>query len=243
MSFRHTLRLLPLAGGLLLESLALPATAQSIDPAVVGERLQRLNATVESLELTTASQRRQIEALGNELHRVREETSRELNSRGSQRPWADDIKRHNDDLKRLADAIAEVDRKRIADHEQVLKILGDLKKSIASLAETPPTRPSTPRAQSGGRDSRANSGRSRPERTETPDPADTTPAPKVIPYTIGKGETLGTILEAFNADAAKKGYQSVSLQQVMKFNKISNPNRVREGMVLNLPLYPKSDKP
>ncbi len=241
MRSRLALRRLALAGLLCVASPA--ARPQSIDPAVVGERLQRLNATVDALEQTAASQRRQIEGLGNELQKVREETNRELNSRASQRPWADDIKRHNDDLRHLADAIAEVDRKRAADHEQVLKILGDLRKSIAALAEAPPAPARTPPKATP--EPRPPAGRTHPERTETSDPADTPAAPvKSVPYTVGKGDTLSAIIDGFNSEAKKKGFQPLSVQQVMKFNKITNPSRgVRDGMVINLPLYPKQDKP
>lgn len=254
MSFRTAARRLTLAALLCLSSQA--SRSQSIDPAVVGERLQRLNATVESLELTAASQKRQIDGLSNDLQKVREETNRELNARAGQRPWADDIKRHNDDLKRLADAIAEVDRKRAADHEQVLKILGELRKSITALAEAPPVPAPNRNPPKGASEPRTGSGASRPraERTErlepggdgeatTPPPAKETINVKAFPYTVGKGETLSAILDSFNADAKKKGFQPLSVQQVMKFNKITNANRVREGMVLNLPLYPKQEKP
>lgn len=247
MRFRHALQHQGLAGLLAATLPLFAAAAQSVDPAIVGERLQRLNATVESLELTAASQRRQIESLSNELHKVREETNRELTARGNQRPWAEDIKRHDTDLKRLADAIAEVDRKRIADHEQVLKILGELRKSITTLAETPPARVTPPKSSSETREPRSgNPGRSRPEpgadKPDKSDKSEDAPAVKAVPYTVGKGESLGIIIDGFNSDAKKKGYQTLSVQQVMKFNKITNANRVREGMVLNLPLYPKSEK-
>lgn len=230
MRFRPALQSLALAG-LISAHTALPANAQSVDPAVVGERLQRLNVTVESLEATAASQKRQIDALASEILRLREEHSRELSSlasRGAQRPWAEDIKRHNDDLKRLADAIQEVDRKRAADHEQSLKILGELRKAVTALAEAPPPK-AAPR-------------RERPDRTEKPDRTDPPAEPetpvKAVPYTVGRGETLSLIVEGFNTDAKKKGYQPLTVQQVMKFNKVTDPRKIPVGAVLNLPLYP-----
>src|SRR5262245_6050688 len=118
MSFRLFVRGL-LAAGLLTQAAPLVSRAQPVDPAVVSERLQRLSAAVESLEMALASQRRQIEALSAELQQMREEAA----NRDTQRPWAED-------MKRLNEAIAEVDRKRVADGEQVLKVLNDLRKTI-----------------------------------------------------------------------------------------------------------------
>lgn len=208
--------------------------------------MQRLNASVEAVEQASVSQKRQIEALGNEIQKLREENAREAASRATQRPWADDIKRqsdelrrHSEDLKRLADAVAEVDRKRAADHEQVLKVLGEMRKAVAAIAEAPPARTAPTRSAPSPE---ARNGGDRSEGDAKPAAAKETPPVKAVPYTVGKGESLSLIVDGFNQDAKKKGYQVLTIQQVMKFNKITDARRIREGMTLNLPLYPKAEK-
>lgn len=233
MRFRPAARPCLLAGLLAFASPLIPDSgAQAIDPAVVGERLQRLQVTVDSVEAASVSQKRQIDTLANQIQRLREEQTRdmaELSAKSSQRPWAEDLRRQNEDLKRLAAAIEEVDRKRVADHEQVLKVLADLRKAVAALAEAPAAKPT----RRGTREDKA------PDRQDPP--AD--PAVKAIPYTVGRGETLSVIVEGFNVDARKKGYQTLSVQQVMQFNHITDARRIPVGAILNLPLYPASGKP
>jgi small-conductance mechanosensitive channel len=218
MSVPRAFRLL-VAVAALFSAFPPPAAAQGVDPAVVGERLQRLAASVEAVEATQASQRRQIEELGSSLHRIRED----LQSQGSQRPWAEDLKRQNEDLKRLAAAIEEVDRKRIADHKQVLEILADLRKAVAAAADAPSTRPPN---------------RPAPDRTPKPESAE-----KWIEHVMEPGQSLSLVLRGFNEEAKKKGYQPLTVQQVMKFNRIADERRIPQGATLKLPLYPKAEKP
>ncbi|MBX3747719.1 MAG: hypothetical protein KF833_20620 [Verrucomicrobiae bacterium] len=195
----------------------LPAVySQPVDPAVFGERLQRLTSAVESLEMALASQRRQIDNLSQELQQVRQD----MLDRSQAQPRGGD-----DDLKRLASAIAEVDRKRIADAEQVLRILGELRKSIAAAAESGA-------ARSGGA-SRPATGGARPSR-----PAEPTPD-KELPYVIKRGQTLSQLLVEFNTDARKHGYRTLTAQQVMDYNQITDATRIPEGATLLFPLYPQ----
>lgn len=227
---------LPLLLGLSL-TFCRPAGAQSVDPAVVGERLQRLSASVESLELGLASQKRQIDTLATEVQKVREESIRQ----GEKHPWADDTKRLSDDVKRLSEAITEVDRKRIADNEQVIKVLNELKKSIAALAEAPPARAPRndpePRGASGNSSSKS-SPKIIKEQPEKSEPV----AEKAIEHVMAKGQRLSDVIVEFNVEAKKKGYQLLSSQQVMKFNKITDDRKIREGAKILLPLFPATEK-
>lgn len=221
-----------MAAGLALVLFLRPAGAQPVDPAVVGERLQRLAATVESVELSQASQKRQMDNLGNEVQRLRQEVSqasRDMASQGSRRPWAEDTKRLTDDVKRLADAIAEVDRKRASDHEQVLKILADLRRAIAAAADSPTPRPAPP---ARGKD-----------REPDKDPEKDTPSAepdKYVEHVVQSGQTLSLIVNGFNNSARKQGYKTLTSDQVAKFNKIRDVSKIPEGMKLKLPLVPAS---
>lgn len=198
-----------LAAGLLLPAAPFPAHAQAVDPAVVGERLQRLTVAVESLEMALASQKRQIENLSDEVQRLRDSQA----NQGAERPWVDD-------MKRLADAIAEVDRKRVADSEQVLKVLTEIRKAAAAEARREPA----PRASSAP-----------PAADRDREPS----AEKAVPYVLEPGQTISEVVDSFNKEARKQGYQALSIDQVMKFNKITDARRVPAGMTLQLPLIPR----
>lgn len=217
MSFRTALR----GSGpcLVALALALPAAgAEAVDPAVVGERLQRLNANIEALEQTIASQRRQIESLTAEVSRLRSE----VGDQKHQRPWAED-------LKRVADAVNDVDRKRIADSEQVVKVLGELRKAMAAAAEAP--RPPAPRASAPAEPGDSGKGSKDKDKEGTPE--------KALPYTVRKGDRLSDIVASFNAEARKQGYQPITIDQVVKFNKLQGANKIFEGMTLQLPIVTK----
>lgn len=236
-----------LAAGVILHFPAPRATAQALDPAVVAERLQRLSAMVEAVELSQASQKRQLDTLGNVVHKLREETanaSREAGALNSRRPWAEDVKRasedvrrHSEDLKRLAEAIDQVDRKRAADHEQVLKILADLRKAINSAAETPA--PRGPGRGSGATENRSDdpgSPSARARRDKEPEPE--AGPEKYVEHVVQPGQTLSLIVSGFNTSARKQGYKTLTPDQVAKFNKVSDASKIREGMKLKLPLIP-----
>lgn len=204
-----------IVGACLLLGLGAPAPAQPIDPAILGERLQRLLAVVESLEVTVATQQRQIESLGNEVQRLRDD----LSQQGQNRAWAADVKR-------LGDAVSEVDRKRLADQEQVLKVLNDLKKSVAAAVDAPTrspapsrpaTTPSTAAASATG--------------TATP--------PKALPVTVERGQTISDLVRAFNEQASRQGVRPLTINEVMKFNNITDARRVQEGQSVLLPMYPQ----
>jgi hypothetical protein len=211
-----------LAAGMLTGMAATRLPAQPIDPAVVGERIQRLTAAVESLELSMASQKRQIDALAGELVKIREEMGRQGDAMRQRdaRPWADD-------LKRLADAIAEVDRKRASDGEQVVRVLNELKKAVATGPDT-------------SRSAKAPEPRTTPGRTKAPDadkPAEK-PPDRALEYVLERGQSLSEVVVSFNEEAKKQGYQPLTTAQVMKFNDIKDDRRIPVGARILLPVIP-----
>ncbi len=189
------------------------SVAQAIDPAVVGERLQRLAASVEALELALASQQRQIDALVSEVQSIRQDVLKQ----GARRPWTDDIRQ-------LTNAIAEVDRKRVADSEQVVKLLNELRKSVSALAESSRNSP------------RAEGSSSRPRASSSSALAD---ARDAYPYVMKRGETLSGVLQDFNAQAKKDGYRPLTARQVMEFNNIADDRSIQAGQTILLPLVPQ----
>lgn len=226
MSFRPLLAGLVAAGVIGLVG-GRPVQGQAVDPAVVGERLQRLTATMESLEMALASQKRQIDSLSSELLKLRDEVQNQSHAR----PWAED-------MKRLADGIAEVDRKRASDSEQVVRVLGDLRKSVAALAEAPPARSAPVEREDKGR----RGGGAAPARSGGEDPGKEITASKAVPHVLERGQSLSEVVTSFNEQAKKQGYQPLTVDMVMKFNKITDARRVPAGMTLQLPLIPKQER-
>lgn len=211
-----------LAAGMLAGIAATRLPAQPIDPAVVGERIQRLTAAVESLELAMASQKRQIDALAGELVKIREEMGRQGDAMRQRdtRPWADD-------MKRLADAIAEVDRKRASDGEQVVRVLNELKKAVATGPDT-------------SRSAKAPEPRATPGRTKAPEAEKPSEKPpdRALEYVLERGQSLSEVVVSFNEEAKKQGYQPLTTAQVMKFNDIKDDRRIPVGARILLPVIP-----
>lgn len=188
----------------LAAALARPLAAQ--DVALLDERVARLAATVEALEVAFDSQKRQLAALTEQLQQLRAEAARSAGRNPSY-----------DDLQKLADRLAEVDRKRVADNEQILKALEELRKLPVGTA---PTRPASPRAAER-----------EPER-----PAPALRAEQAIEHTVGRGQSISQIVAAFNADARRQGFKPLTVDEVMRFNGITDARRLREGQKLQLPL-------
>src|SRR4030095_9716612 len=54
-------------------------------------------------------------------------------------------------------------------------------------------------------------------------------ADKEYTHVMGRGEVLSDVIRAFNTEAKAKGYQVLTSQQVMKYNNITDPRRIKEG--------------
>ncbi len=98
------------------------------------ERYRRLNSLVEELVAANQSLQLNMEALNKEFRKVREEVA-DVQSRQSQAAT-------QETLKRLEDAIKEVDRKRVEDNRKILAELERLGKTLAAPVRNPP--PSAP---------------------------------------------------------------------------------------------------
>jgi chromosome segregation ATPase len=176
--------------------------------AVLDERVQRLTATVEALEASLLNQKRQIAALTEEIQRLRDEAAR-----AEARPAGPS----HEDLQRLADKLAEVDRKRMADNGQVLAALAELRKLPPPAA--------SPRAA-----------RAREREPEIRPALPALNADQAVEYVVEKGQSLSQIVASFNAEAKKQGYKTLTVDDVMRFNAITDARRLREGQKLQLPL-------
>jgi LysM repeat protein len=163
------------------------------------ERYKRLSADVESLLAANVALQKKISALDAELQKVREEQSqlRSANNNDTQ-----------ETVKKLADAIQEVDKNRESDKKEILKELANLGKKF-SAAPLSRSKPVVEPENSG------------------PD--------KGYPYTIQSGDTLLAVLADFNAQFKAKGMKAVTMSQVMAANPNVDWKKLKIGQKIFIP--------
>lgn len=197
--------------------LPVPARAQETQesPAAAAERenteanLKQVNVKMELIEEALRTQQRRIGALVNEIHALREDVDR-MKSRNESAATQESIKR-------LAEKIEEVDRKRRDDNELVLAQLKAIGKGLTK--PPPPQREPTPAPP--------------PSATKQDDPApqhaDAPPENGYI-YKIKDGDTLVRIV----TDLRKQGFK-VTQKQVMDANPKVNWTRLKIGQSIFIP--------
>ena len=170
------------------------ASTSRAQDAAVEERLNQLNGLVQDLLEDKAAQRKQIESLAREIESLREQLNQPNTAYAMQ-----------EDLKRLAEKVQEIDRKREADRELILKEIEKLAKSIAA----PPPKP---------------------RKVTVPDnPPGTTPD-KGFEYTIQSGDTLSAIVAAY-ADQNIK----ITVKQILQANPGLDEKKLRVGQKIFIP--------
>jgi LysM repeat protein len=176
------------------------APAVRAQDAATQERLDRMAGRLDDQE-------KRQEALGKQLH----ELSRELESLREQLNKPSASYARPEDLKSLAEAIKDVDRKRIEDAEKVRTELLRLRKALETPAAPPRKGPS-----SGPRE--------KPP-TEKP-PVDG----KAFPYTIQSGDTLDAIVAAYKEKDIK-----ITVAQILAANPGLKADRLRVGQKIYIP--------
>ena len=171
------------------------AAAAQAEREAAEERYKRLNSAVEDLLAAQTEQQKRIATLAKELESLREQQTHPNTSYASQ-----------EDLKRLAEKILEIDKKREADKELILKEIGKLGKNLSA----PATRPRTPIADAA--------------------PSSTTEKGKGYEYEIESGDTLSVIVLAYQKKNIK-----VTLDQISKANPGLNPNKLKVGQKIWIP--------
>lgn len=188
---------------LLLIALALwTAPALRAEDAATEERLNKLAGRIDDLVAGQESLRKQIQALERDMETLREQASKPTGNYASQ-----------EELKRLADAVKDVDQKRIKDAEQVQAQFVKLSKVVAA---TPATSSKKPAANSSM------------ERAST-EPA-SAPEKGFGEYTIQKGDTLSVIVQAYRDKNIK-----LTAEQIVKANPGLVPERMRVGQKIWIP--------
>jgi LysM repeat protein len=206
-----------LSAGLIANLLCLPALVQAQDTqetpaAAAAERenteanFKHINVKVELLEEALRTQKNRTTALVDEIHALRQEVDR-LKSRNESAATQESIKR-------LADKIEEVDKKRRDDNELVLAQLKAIGKGLSRPA--PQKEPTPPPAN--------------PKQDEPAPPRSDKPPENGYVYNIKDKDTLVRIVTDLRAQGFK-----VTQKQIMDANPKVNWTRLRIGQPIFIP--------
>jgi LysM repeat protein len=186
------------------------APARAADQAVE-ERINQLSGKIEDLIAGQDVQRKRIAELAREVDSLKSEQSKPSPNYANE-----------EDLKRLAEAVKEIDRKRMDDfgriHDEILK----LGKTMANSATTPPAR----RSKQGSSATASNGD----EGSLVP----ATPDAKGYEYVVKQGDTLSLIVAAYREQNIK-----VTVDQILKANPGLKPERMPTGKKIFIPAPPK----
>jgi len=120
-----------------------------------------------------------------------------------------------EDLNRLSEKLKELDEKRQADKELILSKIEALVKTLKDTPVTPVKPPPAARA------------------TPAPHASDTE---KGYEYAIQKNDTIGIVVAAYNEDFKKQGKKTITVKQVLEANPGLNPNNLKVGQKIFIPL-------
>lgn len=181
-------------------------------PPELEEKIKRLTSDMDTLLAANVELQKKIATLSDELAQVREQQARAANNSA-----VDGVR---EDLRKLADQIQEVDKKRADDNRRIAEEVENIGKAVKSFAEK------AARAQA------------RPPREITPEPAAPTDKPGLT-YVIREGDTLSEIIQAANAQLKEKGKRTVTLQQVLDANPGLKPTSMRINQKIVIPVMDK----
>ncbi len=187
----------PISFSLIVAALLCIPAARGQD-AATEERLNRVSGQIEDLIAGQKAQQKQISELMREVEALREASAKPTGNFAAQ-----------EDVKHLADAIKEVDRKRLDDSEKTRAELLNLRKVL----ETPVV-VKRPAASDKPKD-REKEGAS---------------SEKGFDYVIKSGDTLSVIVQAYAKENIK-----VTTEQIVKANPGLNPNKLRPGQKIWIP--------
>ena len=180
------------------------APAAHAQDAATQERLDKLAGRIDDLTAAQEAMRKQMSELSRELESVREQSTKPNASYA-----------HHEDLTRVAEAVKEVDRKRMDDAEKIHTELLRLRKALETPLPTPKLKPA-----------------SAPREKVTPEkPAGDE---KVFQYTIQSGDTLGAIVQA-----CKEKNVKVTAAQILK----ANPGLKAERLIVGTKIFIPAPQP
>jgi LysM repeat protein len=170
------------------------------------QQLDKLSGQIQDMIETQTRQSKQIEALEKEISDLREKVNT---------PAANDYVIH-DELKRIADQISEVDKKRQNDSDMIATQIANLAKTAA--AAPAPVHHSASTSTTATTDGSGSA-------SDTP----TTPQNGYY-YPVKSGDTLSLIIKAYRDKGVK-----VTSKQVLKANPGLDPNKLLVGKKIFIP--------
>jgi LysM repeat protein len=171
--------------------------------AATQQQLDKLSGQIQDLLEAQAAQTKRMDTLEKEIGDLRDKLSQ---------PAAANDSASADDLKKLAEKVQEIDKKRQADNEQILKAIEKLGKASGGSAghKSSPAVSTTPS-------------------TDTLTPGAGVP-PKGYDYTIAANDTVSAIAKAYRAQGVK-----VTSAQILAANPGLNPNSLIVGKKIFIP--------
>lgn len=181
-----------------------PAHAQD---AATQQQLDKLSGQIQDLTDAQLQQSKRLDAIEKEISDMGDK----VNSQPAANNYAS-----TDDLKKLADAVKEVDRKRQEDNQKILQTLEQLSKVSGGSSPKHHAAAATPvdTTTSGG---------------DTSTPAASGPQ-KGYYYTVAAGDYISTIAKAYRAQGVK-----VSSDDILKANPGLDPAKLYVGKKIFIP--------
>jgi len=174
--------------------------------AATEERFNRLAGQIEDLRSSQDALNKRLDSLTHEIEGLRGKLDKPSGNFASE-----------EDLKSVAEATKEIDRKRLEDYEKIRTELKNLGRSLAASAPAP--RKTTPAPTTDAPAS---------DKTATPDKA--TGSDKCFEYPVKKGDTLSLIVKAYRDNNI-----NVTMDQVLKANPGLKPEKLRVGQKILIP--------
>ena len=202
-------------GALIVSLAAGSASPVHAQDAATQQQLDKLSGSIQELSETVAQDEKRIEAVEKSLNDLRDKVN-------TPAPTGDYAS--NDDLKKLAQQVQEIDRKRQEDRDLILDQIKKLAAASGSPIHihTPPPDTDSSTSSSGSGNSGTSGGSG-----GTP-PADVPTTGHY--YTIKSGDRLSAIVKAYR-DAGVK----VTTSQVLKANPGLDPNKIIVGKKIFIP--------
>jgi hypothetical protein len=170
------------------------------------ERLNKLSGQIEDLIAGQEAQRKRINDLAREIESLRDQQGKQPNTSYASQ----------EDLKRVAKSIEEVDRKRVEDYKKIEAKILDLGKILAPPG--PANKKSNPPAPKDA----ANSEKSNSEKAA--------PSEKGFEYVIKSGDTISAIIQAYKEQNIK-----VTEKQILQANPGLVAEKLRPGQKIFIP--------
>ncbi len=189
--------------------------------AALEERVNKLNGLVQDLQESRDNQKKLIDSLAKEIDRLREQQTRPNASYASQ-----------EDLKRLTDALNEIEKKRQADNAAIAEKFDRLGKEIGNLGRStsgsmPPAKKS-PKSQTPPPDKTGSGGAQSTKETG-------------YEYPVQPNDTLTSIAKKYNTDPASKWASSslkLTPEDILKANPGLEERKLMAGKKIWIPAPP-----